>query len=108
MKLNASHLSIPVSQGAANQPAISKRSVVVEIILLGVLILALGIPRWFALYRFVTTDEVLWLDRSGKFYYALAHHDFAATFQKSHPGVTVMWAGLVGYVEVFPKYSENP
>jgi dolichyl-phosphate-mannose-protein mannosyltransferase len=79
-----------------------------EIALIGGLMLAIGIPRWLALNRFVTTDEVLWLDRSGKFYYALAHHDFAATFQKSHPGVTVMWAGLVGYMEVFPKYSENP
>ena len=71
------------------------------------LILAIAIPRLLDLNQFVTTDERLWLDRSGKFYYALVHHDFAATFQKSHPGVTVMWAGLVGYVAVYPTYYES-
>ncbi len=71
------------------------------------LILALGAPRLLALDRFVTTDERLWLERSGRFYYALAHHDFAATFQKSHPGVTVMWAGLTGYMRVYPEYRES-
>ncbi|HLO18238.1 MAG TPA: glycosyltransferase family 39 protein [Anaerolineales bacterium] len=78
-----------------------------EITLTCGLILAIGLPRLLALNRFVTTDERLWLERSGRFYYALAHHDFAATFQKSHPGVTVMWAGLTGYLRVFPRYSES-
>jgi 4-amino-4-deoxy-L-arabinose transferase-like glycosyltransferase len=71
------------------------------------LLLAMGVPRLLALDQFVTTDERLWLERSGRFYYALAHHDFAATFQKSHPGVTVMWAGLTGYVRVYPEYRES-
>ncbi|HEX2994058.1 MAG TPA: glycosyltransferase family 39 protein, partial [Anaerolineales bacterium] len=64
-------------------------------------------PRLVALDRFVTTDERLWLERSGRFYYALAHRDFAETFQRSHPGVTVMWAGLTGYLRVYPEYREN-
>ncbi|MBN2115277.1 MAG: glycosyltransferase family 39 protein [Anaerolineales bacterium] len=72
-----------------------------------VLILALALPRLLALDHFVTTDERLWLERSGRFYYALAHRDFAATFQRSHPGVTVMWAGLTGYTRVYPEYRES-
>lgn len=71
------------------------------------LILAIGAPRWVALNRFVTTDEILWLNRSGNFYSALVHHDYLATFQKGHPGVTVMWAGLAGYLHVYPEYSNN-
>ncbi len=71
------------------------------------LLAVMGIPRLLALDQFVTTDERLWLERSGRFYYALAHHDFAATFQKSHPGVTVMWAGLTGYMRVYPEYRES-
>lgn len=78
-----------------------------EVIVTGILMLALALPRLPALNRFVTTDERLWLERSGKFYYALAHHDFAATFQKSHPGVTVMWAGLTGYLQVYPQFAES-
>ncbi|RPI29382.1 MAG: phospholipid carrier-dependent glycosyltransferase [Chloroflexota bacterium] len=78
-----------------------------EIVATFALILAIAIPRLLDLNQFVTTDERLWLDRSGKFYYALVHRDFAATFQKSHPGVTVMWAGLAGYVAVYPSYYES-
>lgn len=78
-----------------------------EIAITGTLLLAMGVPRLVALDRFVTTDERLWLERSGRFYYALAHGDFAATFQRSHPGVTVMWAGLTGYVRVYPEYRES-
>ncbi len=78
-----------------------------EVAVLCGLILAIGVPRLLALDQFVTTDERLWLDRSGRFYYALAHHDLAATFQRSHPGVTVMWAGLTGYLRVYPEYRES-
>jgi len=77
------------------------------IIILCELILIIGLPRLPDLDRFVTPDERLWLERSGWFYYALAHRDFSATFQQSHPGVTVMWAGLTGYVKVYPRYQEN-
>src|SRR5512133_1179757 len=85
------------------QSAISLR-LLAEIAMTAGLILAIAIPRLLSLNSFVTTDERLWLERSGRFYYALAHHNFAETFQKSHPGVTVMWAGLVGYMRVFPQY----
>jgi len=89
-----------------NRPAISSRLLLETVVTFG-LILAILIPRLLDLKSFVTTDERLWLERSGRFYWALAHHDFAATFQKSHPGVTVMWAGLVGYRAVFPNYYQE-
>ena len=54
------------------------------------LIAAIGFLRLANLNSFVTVDETLWLTRSGNFYYALTHHDFEETFQKSHPGVTTM------------------
>src|SRR6266496_498337 len=89
-----------------SRPTISSRLLLETVVTFG-LILAILIPRLLDLNSFVTTDERLWLERSGKFYWALAHHDFAATFQKSHPGVTVMWAGLVGYRAVFPNYYQE-
>jgi 4-amino-4-deoxy-L-arabinose transferase-like glycosyltransferase len=60
-----------------------------------------------ALDRFVTADEHAWLARSGNFYYALAHGDWAGTFQRHHPGVTVTWAGLVGYLFTYPGYAAD-
>jgi hypothetical protein len=96
----------PFTKYSHNRPAISIH-LLLEIAVTCGLILAIGIPRLLALDSFVTTDERLWLERSGRFYYALAHHDFAATFQKSHPGVTVMWAGLTGYMAVYPRYRES-
>lgn len=69
------------------------------------LLLAAWVPRAWALDRFVTADERLWLTRSANFYYALAHGDLTATFQREHPGVTVMWAGLLGFVTTFPEYA---
>lgn len=60
-----------------------------------------------ALDYFVTADEHAWLARSGNFYYALAHGDWAHTFQRHHPGVTVTWAGLVGYLFTYPNYAAD-
>jgi len=83
-----------------------RRRRLLDIVVFCVLLLALAIPRFLALDRLVTPDERFWLDRSGRFYYALAHRNFAATYEKSHPGVTVMWAGLTGFVAVYPRYYE--
>ena len=58
-----------------------------------------------SLDRFVTADEHAWLARSGNFYYALTHGDWAGTFQRHHPGVTVTWAGLIGYLFTYPGYA---
>jgi hypothetical protein len=57
------------------------------------LFLLAWLPRTLALDAYVSPDERKWLARSANFAYALSHADFAQTFQREHPGVTVMWAG---------------
>lgn len=69
------------------------------------LALCLWLPRAAALDQFVTADEHAWLARSGNFYYALARGDWANTFQRHHPGVTVTWAGLMGFLIRYPQYA---
>jgi 4-amino-4-deoxy-L-arabinose transferase-like glycosyltransferase len=76
----------------------------VEILLVAIVALIAWLPRGLALNRFVTTDEVLWLTRSGNFYYALIHRDYKNTFQREHPGVTVMWAGTLGFLVGYPQH----
>ncbi len=74
---------------------------------LGILLLvllALFLPRFLGLDRFVTVDEPKWLVRSASFYAALAHGDLRGTFQREHPGVTVTWAGAAGFLWRFPGY----
>lgn len=66
---------------------------------------ALWLPRGLELDRFVTVDERLWLARSGNFYQALVHGNWAGTFQRHHPGVTVTWAGLGGFLLTYPGYA---
>ncbi|MCK4977472.1 MAG: hypothetical protein KAS36_11130, partial [Anaerolineales bacterium] len=80
-------------------------------IILGLLLItiALWLPRGLELNRFVTPDESKWLTRSANFYVALAKGDFADTYQKEHPGVTVMWAETAGFLWRFPGYvTERP
>src|SRR3989304_203029 len=81
-------------------------------------------PRWFGwllplallavflamrlpgLGRFVTTDEALWLRRSGSFYLALSNGVWADTFQSPHPGALTQWAGAAGFYLAFPPYAQ--
>jgi hypothetical protein len=44
----------------------------------------------------ITTDESYWMQRSTRFTAALARGDWAATYRSGHPGVTTMWAGVLG------------
>jgi len=69
------------------------------------LFFALWLPRTFTLDAFVSTDEQKWLTRSANFYQALATQDWAHTFQREHPGVTVMYAGMLGIIQTFPAYA---
>ena len=71
------------------------------------LFLAVWLPRVLALDAFVTPDERLWLYRSANFYQAISRGDFAHTFQKEHPGVTVTWAGTLGFLQLLPGYAEE-
>ena len=78
-------------------------------LILAVLFLAAWLPRVLALDAFVTTDERKWLARSANFYTAVSHGDLADTFQREHPGVTVMWAGTLGFLQKFPTYpTQHP
>lgn len=74
------------------------------LLLLG-LFLAAWVPRVLALDAVVTIDERKWLARAANFYQALSHEEWAATFQREHPGVTVMWAGMAGLLQHFPTYA---
>ena len=73
-----------------------------------VLCVAAWVPRDRGLYLYVTTDENLWLTRSAQFYYAILHQDYAATYQKEHPGVTIMWAGAAAFARLAPKFRDRP
>lgn len=52
--------------------------------------------RLAELDRTVTADEGYWMQRSIRFGAALARFDPASTLRAGHPGVTVMWTGLLG------------
>ncbi|MER3438760.1 MAG: hypothetical protein C4346_14855, partial [Chloroflexota bacterium] len=77
--------------------------------LAGLLLVALAIwlPRGLALDHFVTPDESYWLARSANFSQALAHGDFAHTYQYFHPGVTTMWLGSLGLLWTDPHYARD-
>ena len=74
-------------------------------IILLALFTAAWLPRVMALDAFVTIDERKWLARSANFYQAISQGDLANTFQREHPGVTVMWAGTLGFLSQYPEYA---
>jgi len=65
---------------------------------------AIWLPRGRDLDRYVTTDEVIWLMRSGNFYYALGQRDFATTYPHMGPGVVTMWVETFAFLKEFPQY----
>jgi len=69
--------------------------------------LALWLPRGLALDRFVTIDENRWLTRSANFHRALVHGEFVHTYQQGHPGVTIMWLGMAGFLWRYPAYANQ-
>jgi 4-amino-4-deoxy-L-arabinose transferase-like glycosyltransferase len=77
------------------------------LLVLLLLFLAVWMPRVQGLDRFVTPDEPTWLYRSANFYRAISSGDFAGTFQREHPGVTVMWAGTLAFLQKLPRYAEE-
>lgn len=76
----------------------------VEGLALLMVIICILTPRSVALGQFVTPDEHLWVTRSANFYFALGQRDFASTYQKPHPGVTIMWAGVASFLARYPQY----
>ncbi len=86
---------------------IHKRKAVVDWLISFLLFLLVWLPRGLALDRFVTADEPKWLARSGNFYLALTQKDWANTFTREHPGVTVTWLGMFGYLWRYPNYIHD-
>ncbi len=84
-----------------------QRSFLSASLLLLLLWMAAWFPRVVGLEHFVTADERRWLTRSANFYQAIVHGDWPATFQREHPGVTIMWAGTLGFLTTFPTYAEH-
>lgn len=74
-------------------------------LLMGFLVALFIVTRILLLDHFATADEKRWLIRSGNFYEALADGPLTNTFQQGHPGVTTMWAGLLGHAWTFPEYT---
>ncbi|MEZ4643925.1 MAG: glycosyltransferase family 39 protein [Chloroflexota bacterium] len=54
------------------------------------------IARSFALARYVTPDELIWVYRSIQFREALLAHDWSGMLVSGHPGVVTMWLGTLG------------
>jgi hypothetical protein len=78
------------------------------LILSTILVLAaLLFPRVLELGQFVTADEPLWLARSANFTIALLRGDFINTYQKEHPGVTILWAGAGGLLWQYPEIRQR-
>jgi len=77
------------------------------LILLILIAMAVWFPRGLALDRFVTVDEPKWLARSGNFFSALVRGDFAGTFTREHPGVTVTIAGTAALLWQNPSYPQE-
>jgi hypothetical protein len=78
-----------------------------KFVLLTLLTASILSPRIFELDHFVTPDEPLWLTRSTNFLLGLKDRNFAQTYQKEHPGVTVMWAGAFGYLWKYPQLLQE-
>jgi hypothetical protein len=76
-------------------------------LVLVLLFLAAWVPRTLALEQFVTIDERKWLARSANFYQAITQADWPHTFQREHPGVTVMWAGTLALALRYPTYPQE-
>ncbi len=79
-----------------NAPAL-RRSISPTLILLSLAVFVIAlVPRLSALDRYITPDELRWVDRSLHFAQALSSSDLASTIQSGHPGITTMWLGSLG------------
>ena len=60
------------------------------------LFLAALLPRLWQLDRFITADEILFLDHARDFLAGLASGDLSLTLGIGYPGVTLAWANALG------------
>ncbi|MGD8634100.1 MAG: glycosyltransferase family 39 protein, partial [Anaerolineales bacterium] len=75
--------------------------------LAAMMLIAAGFLRARNLDQFKLTDETKWAFRSANFSLALHRGEYAETFQRSHPGVSTMWAGWLGMQIDMPDYDQN-
>lgn len=68
------------------------------------LVLILFVTRIFSLDRFVTTDEIAWFFRSGNFYYAVSHGEFAQTDFGPSIAVFTLWINSLAFLTKFPMF----
>jgi hypothetical protein len=80
-----------------------------ELFALGILGAFIWLPRRLSLNRVVTPDEINWFERSSGFYRALKEGKYSDTYQKEHPGVTLMWIGAAAFEQYFQEFRlQNP
>ena len=83
----------------------SRKTLLCNISLLVVIFLAVALPRWLIVAQTATADETKWVARAANFSAALSSGNLANTYQSEHPGVTTMWAGVLGLKALFPDYA---
>lgn len=99
-------LSAGASLGRLDLPAIqrSRRSVVTAV-LLAAIAAYLGTRLW-GLNRMVNTDEVDWLGGAANVFTGVAHGNLGATYQLPHPGLPILWSGVVAFILRIPDYPQ--
>lgn len=67
----------------------------------GLVLLVALLPRLFQLDRFITADEILFLDHAREFLQGLATGDPWLTLGIGYPGVTLAWANALGLLVLY-------
>ena len=79
------------------------------LVLVAVCVVVGLLARLYGLNLVYTSDEGYWLQRTIRFGDAILTGNFAATFRSGHPGVTVMWTGLLGIgLDGIRSYAGEP
>ncbi len=66
------------------------------VVVLGICLWAAMLLRFLNIELAVTADEGYWMHRTTRFGAAVARGDLEGTYRSGHPGVTLMWVGLLG------------
>ncbi len=67
----------------------------------GLVLLVALLPRLFQLDRFITADEILFLDHARDFLQGLVTGDLWLTLGIGYPGVTLAWANALGLLVLY-------
>lgn len=72
-----------------------------------VLVVIFFAVRFPGLGRYVTIDEVFWLNKSAAFAVAISEGEWEETGLAGHPGITTAWAGALGIWQKFPAFTHK-